>query len=62
MQKFGDKDLVPLDSELERTVRRIRKDKKEQIEFEQKSMANDEGFKGREEVDIQSTNEEDVPN
>ena len=43
MQKFGDKDLVPLDPELERTLRQIRKDKMEEMEFEHKSMANVEG-------------------
>ena len=61
MQKFGDKDLVPLDSKLERIVRQIRKGKKEQTEFENKSMENMEGFREGEEVDIQSTSEESVP-
>ena len=62
MRKFGNKDLVPLDPKLERTVRRIRKEKKkEQTEFEHKSMANVEGFREGEEVDIQSTDREDVP-
>ena len=44
MRKFGDNDLVPLDPELERTVRRIRKVKKERFEFEHKSMENVEGL------------------
>ena len=44
MRKFGDKDQVPLDLELEKIVRRIRKGNKERIEFEQKSMENVEGF------------------
>ena len=45
MQKFGDKDLVSLDSKLERIVRQIRKGKKEKTEFEHKSMENMEGFR-----------------
>ena len=61
MQKFGDKDLVTLDLELERIVRQIRNDKKERIEFEQKSTMNVEGFGEGEEVHIQSTNGEGVP-
>ena len=61
MRKFGDKDQVTLDLELERIVRQIRKDKKERIEFEQKSMTNVEGFGEGEEVHIQSTNGEGVP-
>ena len=45
MRKFGDKDLVPLDSELEMTLRRIRKGKKERIEFEQQLVETVEGFR-----------------
>ena len=53
--------MVPLDPELERTLRRIRNWKKEQSEFEQKSMENDEGCKEREEEDVQSKIGESVP-
>ena len=61
MRNFGDKDLVPLDLELERIVRRIRKGNKEQTEFEHKSMENVEDFREGEEVDIQSTRGESLP-
>ena len=52
MRKFSEKNLVPLDLELERTLRRIRKGKEEQVEDEQKSMENVEGFREGEDVDI----------
>ena len=61
MRKFGDKNLVPLDSELERTLRRLCKGKKECIGIEQQSMENVQGFREGEEVDIQSTSRESVP-
>ena len=61
MQKFGDKDLAPLDLDLERTLRQIRKGKKERTEFEHKSMKNFESCREGEEVDIQSISEESVP-
>ena len=38
--KFGDTNLVSLDLELERTLRRLRKGKKEHIEIEKQSMEN----------------------
>ena len=60
MQKCRDNDLAPLDPKLERTLRRIRKGKKERPEFEQKSMENIEGCREREQVDIQSTSMESV--
>ena len=50
MQKFGGENLVPLNLELERTLRKIRKDKKEAIEFGDKSMNNLDRFKEEEEV------------
>ena len=52
MRKFGDKNLVLLDLELEMTLRGIRKGKEEQIEVEQKKMENVEGFREGEEIDI----------
>ena len=61
MRKCRNKDLAPLDSELERTLIQIRKVKKERTEFEQKSIENVEGCREREEVDIQSTSGESVP-
>ena len=60
MRKFDNKDLVHLDPELEITVRRIRKGKKERTEFEHKSMENVESYREREEVDVQSTSRESV--
>ena len=60
MRKFGDKDLVPLNPKLERTLIRIRKGKKEQSEFEQQSMGNVESCREGEEIDIQSTCGESV--
>ena len=50
MQKFGGENLVPLNLELERTLRKIRKDKKEAIEFGDKSMNNLDRFREEEEV------------
>ena len=46
---------------LERTMRLIRKGKKERTEVGPKSMENVEGFREGEEVYIQSTSGESVP-
>ena len=61
MQRFGDRDLVPLYPEFEGTLKQIRKGKKEQTEIEHKSMENVEGCREGEEVDIQSMSGESVP-
>ena len=45
MQKFIVENLVPLDLELEKKLRKIIKEKKEAIEFEGNSMENLEGFR-----------------
>ena len=61
MRKFGAKNLVPLDLELERTLRQIRKGKEEQAEIEHKSMEIVEGFKEGEKVNVNSTSGESLP-
>ena len=48
MRKFGDKNLVPLDLELEKALRRIRKYKRELTEVKKKSMENSKGFREEE--------------
>ena len=45
MRNFSVENLVPLDLELEKTLRKISKGKKEAIEFGDKSMDNLEGFR-----------------
>lgn len=43
MRKFGSSILVPLDSEIERTCRRNRKEKREIVILSQETMADPEG-------------------
>jgi len=43
MRKFGSSILVPLDSEIERTCRRNRKEKRETVILSQETMADPEG-------------------
>ena len=44
MRKFGDKNLVPLDLELEKALRRIRKYKRELAEVKKKINGEFKGF------------------
>ena len=48
MQRLGNDSIVSLDPKLERTLRKIRKDKRQAAELSHKSMETLEGF--REEV------------
>ena len=49
MQKFGCDNLCPYNTELERTVRRIRKEKREAENLLQKPMENLQGLREEEE-------------
>ena len=46
MQRLGAENLIPLDREIERTLKRILKDKREATEMEQQPMEHMEGFGG----------------
>ena len=50
MRRLGAKNVIPLDLEIEETLRKIRKDKRATTQTEQKPMDNMNGFR-EEEVD-----------
>ena len=49
MRRLGAKDLIPLDWEIEKTLKRIRQGKREATQMEQQPLEHMEGF-GEEEV------------
>ena len=54
MRKFGCDNLVPYNTELERTVRRIRKEKREAENLLQQPMENLQGLREEEDVNSKS--------
>ena len=60
MQRLGSDKIVSLDSELLRTLRKIRKDKRQDAELLHESMENLEGFKEKE-AEIQLTSWKSIP-
>ena len=54
MQRSDNDNLISLDSELERTLRRIRKENKEATESEHRLMENLQGFVNEEDVESRS--------
>ena len=48
MRRLGVEDLIPLDREIEKTLKRIRKGKREAIEMEQQPLEHMEGFQKEE--------------
>ena len=50
MRKFGSENLVPHNLELERTIRKIQKDKREATNLLQAPMENLEGLRDEEDV------------